>query len=222
MHRSATACCATLLLFALASFPVENRAQDVFLGGQAGLSLSTFRGDTQLLSDNVNRPRFRRRASYQVGGFASVRVSRLFNLRSEVLYVQKGAVLEGSSFGISNVKGVYRFAYVQVPLLLEARLPIDAPVTPIAFLGPSVSFSVASGLEIEFPNESETRSFSPVTNTLDLGGIVGGGLRYPLDKSRMLVFDLRYNPGFSDIISSDAVELSTDTINLSVTYAFSL
>lgn len=224
MHRmfSSIARCVVPCLLVLAVFSTEARAQDLRVGLKGGLSLSTFQGDTQVLVDNVDFSSLRRRASYQVGGFASIRLSERFHLRPELYYIQKGAVLEGENLGVSEVTGTYRFAYIQAPLLLGVRIPTDGTVTPSFYLGPSVSFSTVSGVEVTVPDETRTRNFDSVTETLDIGGIAGASLRYQFSGAKSLIFDVRYNPGFSDILSEDNVSMRTDSINLSLGYAFSL
>lgn len=203
-------------------------AQDIRLGLKTGANFSTFRGDTDAITQNVSFPRLSRRLSVQLGGFALVEFNEWLLFQSELLYTQKGAVLEGSSVGVSEVTGTYRFAYLQIPLLLKIRIPTRAPVAPVFFVGPSGALNTASGLEVEFrntsQNASETRtvSYGDVTTTFSLGGVIGGGLHYRISESRTVMLTLLYNPGLSDIASERAVELRNDTITLSLGYAFPL
>lgn len=214
--------CVALCLLGLASLSGVSHGQTVHLGLKGGLNFSTFQGDTQVLVDNIDFSSLRRRGSFQVGGFAVFRISDRFDLRSELFYVQKGAVLEGSNLGVPEVTGTYRFAYLQAPLLLDVRIPTSGRATAVASLGANVSIRTVSGVEIDLPNETRTRNFDALTRSLDFGGIVGAGLRYPVGDSMLLTFDVRYNPGFSDIVSNEEVSMRTDSIMLSLGYAFSL
>jgi len=210
------------LCLALVLFPAASEAQTVRLGLKGGLTLSTFQGDTNVLVDNASFSSLRRRASYQAGAFAMIRLNEWLDLRPEAYYVQKGAVLEGETLGVPKVTGTYRFPYIQIPILVELRIPTEGVVTPSVFLGPVASFSTTSGVEVELPNETRTRNFEDVTSTLDFGAAAGVGLRYRVGDSTMLTLDARYNPGLSDIISEQGVDMRTDSILLSLGYAFSL
>lgn len=213
--------CFVLLLL----LPGETGAQDLRFGVKSGLNFSTFRGDTNVITDNLNSSGLRRRVSFHVGGFALVEVSRRFLFQPELLYVQKGAVLEGSTFGTPDLTGTYRFAYLQLPLLLKYRIPTKGIVTPVLLGGPSGAINTASGLQVDSRGsaqrgsfDTETLSFDNVTNTFSIGGILGGGLHFHLNGSQMITFNVHYNPGLSDITSEEGVELRTDTITFSVGY----
>ncbi|MFB6273661.1 MAG: porin family protein [Salinibacter sp.] len=215
------ALCTAFCFVTLAAFPVGSQAQNVRLGIDGGLALSTFRGDTGVLLDNVNSSTLRRRASFQAGGFAMIQLNEWLDLRPGLYYIQKGAVLEGSTLGAPDVTAEYRFPYVQIPILFEARIPTEG-ITPSVSLGPVASFSTASGVEIVDRTGERIRSFERITETLDLGAMVGVGMRYLIDDSKMLIFDLRYNPGLLDIISEEGVSMRTDAVTMSFGYAFSL
>ena len=213
--------CVVHCLLGLTLLSGVSHGQTVHLGVLGGGNLSTFQGDTQVLVENVDFSSLRRRASYQVGGFALFRINDRFALRSELFYVQKGAVLEGSNLGVPEVTGTYRFAYLQAPVLLEVLFPTGGTATAVVSLGANASYNTISGVEVDLPNETRTRNYAPITETFDFGGVIGAGFRYPFDNT-LLTFDVRYNPGLSDIITSEGVSLRTDSIMLSLGYAFSL
>lgn len=217
----AFALCLVLLLL----LPGEAAAQNVRFGVKSGLNFSTFRGDTNVITDNLDTSGLRRRGSFHAGGFVLIEMSGRFLLQPELFYVQKGAVLEGSTFGSADLTGTYRFAFLQLPLLLKYRIPTEGIVTPVLLGGPAGAINTASGLEVESEGtaqrdsfDRETMSFEDVTTTFGIGGIIGGGFHVHLAESGMITFHVHYNPGLSDIASEEGVELRTDTITFTLGY----
>lgn len=210
--------CMTLALLST----TKGHAQTNSFGFKTGVNFSTFRGDTNALVELIDVSSLQRRTSFQIGGFAVIGLTDRFALHPELLYIQKGAVLAGSNFGAGRLKGTYRFSYLQFPLLLEAQIPTGREIVPILFLGPFISARVTSGLEVEFPDNTERNSYNDVTSSVDIGGVIGAGVRYRLSDAQILTFDVRYNPGFSDVATEENLVLRTDSITLSFGLAFPL
>jgi len=211
-----------MLLFCLLAIPAP--AQPLHFGLQGGVNSSSFRGDTGVLTSGIESASLQRRTSFQLGVAFMADLSDRFSLQTEALYIQKGAVVNGSLFGglVTQVPvtATYRFAYVQVPLLLKFRFPNDSPITPFVQAGPSAALRTAAGVESSVSGTGQIRRFDSV-GRFDLGGAFGGGIRYSLAESALLL-DLRYTPGLLDISLAENMDLRTDTFMLSLGYLFTL
>lgn len=199
-------------------------AQSLYFGPQGGVNSSSFRGDTGALTSGIESASLQRRTSFQLGAVLVADLSDRLALQTEALYIQKGAVVNGSLFGglVTQVPvtATYRFAYVQVPLLLKFRFPNASPVTPFAQAGPSMALQTAAGVESSVAGTGQIRRFDSIER-FDLGAAVGGGIRYSFADSALLL-DLRYTPGILDVAAADDMDLRTDTFMLSLAYLFPL
>lgn len=107
------------------------------------------------------------------------------------LSIQPGIFYTMKGFRIDDLK--INLDYIEIPVLVKASMPIDAPVDPYFIMGPSL------GINIVRESESGNFSFSSDDKRTDFGIIVGAGVDLEMD----LAVDIRANFGLVNIIDSD-------------------
>jgi len=99
--------------------------------------------------------------------------------------------------------------YLEIPVLLKARLNLDQPVKPYLLTGPVLGFNVV--------RESQIGSYfvSSDDKRMDMGIIFGAGA----DFNANLSFDIRANFGLVNVVESD-VRNQNHSIALMASYHF--
>lgn len=191
MKKVLVVLCAFLALAAFAPRPAS--AASIDLGLKGGLSLSNLKwtgGGPANESCDLNKPVF--------GAFLAFNLDPTFAVQPEVYLWQGGACWEEEFSGI-----IYRedfvFTYIHVPVLAKVHLVKEGKARPILFAGPAVSF-LTKAADKSYENgvlydEDDIKTYLKGT---DISAVFGGGLEFTLDKI-MLVLDVRYNLGFTDI-----------------------
>lgn len=170
-------------------------AQDVAVGVRGGLAVTDLSIDedgTAAESDT--------RSGFVGGVFAQIGLGDIFALRPEGLLVSKGA--KGSEGGIETE---LELSYVEVPVLLVARIPTSGSIRPLLFAGPTIAFETSCEVEAGDGTtevEGDCADFDeedPVeTKGTDVGLTFGAGLE--IDTGRLLwLLDGRYTLGLTDI-----------------------
>lgn len=132
-----------------------------------------------------------------VGGLMNVRLNNAFSFQPEVYYSQKGlsASDEGVDITLKN-------DYVEIPLLARWSAPMTGSFRPFLLAGPSVGVNLSCEVEGEQDGESQSvdcEEFGGEVNTLDLGGLLGGGVEIPVG-TRAMSLGARYTFGMSEVI----------------------
>ena len=132
-----------------------------------------------------------------IGGHMSVRLNNAFSFQPELYYSQKGlsASDAGTDITLKN-------DYIEIPLLARWSAPTSGSVRPFLLAGPSVGVNMSCEVEGEQDGQSATvdcEEFGGEVNTLDLGGLLGGGLEFPVGTRAMSV-GARYTFGMSEVI----------------------
>jgi hypothetical protein len=118
----------------------------------------------------------------------------LLALQPEALVTSKGAQGQG------NVGGL-RLTYAEVPILLRVNLTRGSAVQPHVYAGPYAGYRI--NCRIEGTNSSSCDNAPGITaETVDVGGIVGGGLTFGLAGLRATV-GARYGFGVSTLADFD-------------------
>jgi hypothetical protein len=183
--------CAFLALAAFAPRPAS--AASIDLGFKGGLSLSNLNWTGGGPADeycNLNKPVF--------GAFLAFNLDPTFAVQPEVYLWQGGACWEEEYEGY-EYRADLIFTYIHVPVLAKVHLIKEGKVRPILFAGPAVSFLTKAvqkfyedGVLME---EDDIKEYLKGT---DISAVLGGGLELTLSKI-MLVLDVRYNLGFTNI-----------------------
>ncbi len=186
------------LLVALVFLAAPLQAQENRLGLVGGVSIANFGGDDSGDSDSS--------LGLSGGAFLSVGVNESWAIRPGVYYVQKGA--EGSE-GTSEFE--FNLDYIEVPVLLEFRVPTTGAMGVHLFGGPAVALevncdieasdgSVSGSVECDAP---ELGGFID-TKTVDFGLMLGGGIDFAASESVDIVIEGSYNLGLTSIDDSGA------------------
>jgi len=230
MIRRFTVLCA-ILLFAVF---VEAHAQPVDIGLRAGRTVSTFQGNTGAITRGGALDA-QSRQGFHISGFVSIPLNDVFALRPELTYVQKGAsVNDTRAFGTGpdgpvKVREDYRFSYLQLPLLLEARIPIGRAFQSYLLLGPSIGANLQANIErndevvTEAIPESEVHGF-------EVGFTTGFEFGYNVGQSGTATLGVHYDLGINQVVMDDnaaarkgkEAEFRNGALTLSLGYRFAL
>jgi len=155
------------------------------------------------------------RTGFQVGGFICFDMSENLSLQMEMMYVSKGAQVEGvgtydldGSYSIHELSEEIKLTYLEVPVLVKYRLPMWGSVRPSLFAGPALAFNLSASDDITMTSSTgapgsavpRTTTGEPeITNirSSDLSFVLGTDLRIPVGRAG-IILDLRYQVGASE------------------------
>ncbi|MGQ0643503.1 MAG: outer membrane beta-barrel protein [Gemmatimonadaceae bacterium] len=174
-HRVLTrlSLCATVLLV-----PAHRAVAQRQIGAVVGATFSTLRGIDGLDS-----------RTGLIGGLSLVMGGPL-GLQTGLLFVSKGA--KGETSGADGLK----LNYVEVPLLLRLGLSSGTGASPHIYAGPYLGFKIDCTVEGTDADCDDVPDVS--TKTVDIGGVVGGGLDFSFGPL-VLTAGLRYGFGVSKV-----------------------
>jgi len=148
-----------------------------------------------------------RRTLYGLGGVLDVRLNERWSLRTEPMYLQKGA---------QNVDGdnvSFKGEYLEVPLFLKLSLG-SGSARPYVMAGPSIGFRLSSELSVEDEGISGTFDADEVTESVDFGVDFGAGLSLRLNGVSFFV-EGRYDLGVADVFTGGEIGGQlTDDVNV--------
>lgn len=196
----------------LASGPVKAQV-DVRPGLRVGVTSTTTGG-------GGSPEAMSRQAGLVAGGFVHVDLPGAFALQPELLYVQKGAK-RSPEVGIPELESVvYELDYVELPLLVEARLPVleASRFTPRLRVGPTVGVNVASDVEAERIG-SDQRTALEDPKRMEIGLSVGLGGAYHLGGETVSV-DVRYQRGLTDAFDGSSAFIRNQGVAVTAGFSF--
>ncbi|MFZ1683988.1 MAG: porin family protein [Candidatus Zixiibacteriota bacterium] len=215
----------------LASVPLsakEINANRTLDGGLlAGISSSiwagnpnTAFGEQYLLGYDYN---WRIRFGFAVGAFADLRIDSHFGIRMELLYVQKGCVENERLYGS---KDIFRFDYVEIPLLVKFAPSPRSKIRPSISIGPFLDQYLRS--ELESNPSSDILGFHRYLSKEKIrkscyGIVLGGGIDFPSGKGMMSI-EIRLELGLSstwNYAPNPSPNLRTNSLLLLTGYSFS-
>jgi hypothetical protein len=169
-------------------------AAPIHWGPRGGVNVSAFTGGIT----DFFRPDFRYFPN--VGLALQVDLARHLAFRTEAAYSAKGGgseeeITDQAGNVVGTSKSTWRFDYVEIPLLLRAKVPLAAGPTPYLEVGPS--FAIAVGGEFDSDAFGST-SLRDDMNDLDVGFGGGFGLELPAGPARAAL-EVRYTRGFSSL-----------------------
>ncbi len=194
------------LVFLLAVLPASGiRAQiPVRFGLCGGWSSTKWINDSRYLPDDF----FESKNGYQVGLVLDGHLTGTLGLRTELLYVRKGASVEGTAVdengeALGRVTEYFNADYVQIPVLLSVDL-IRGPNNPRPrfFLGPTVGLNVSArwkydSEEVDPALFQETQGDLDHVKSLEVGLLLGGGIDFRAG-AHVLQLQIRYEVGLTD------------------------
>ena len=138
-----------------------------------------------------------RRTLYGLGGVLDVHLNERWSLRTEPMYLQKGAQnIDGDNIS-------FKGEYLEVPLFLKLSLG-SGPARPYLMAGPSVGFRLNT--EVIFDNAEIAGTFDAddVTESVDFGVDFGAGLSLRLSGVSLFV-EGRYDLGVTDVFKGGEI-----------------
>lgn len=172
-----------LAALALTSMPASAQ-QKPGVGFLGGAAFTTFTGVDSLGGTDAS---IRSSTGFAGGVYVTVPVAKSVRIEPELLYVNKGAGLEGTEI-------TYNLNYVEIPVLLRYEFTADGG--PFAYAGPYVGFNVKCNTVVDtLPVPCADQGIEANTT---FGGTIGVGFQ-----RAAWGFDIRYDFGFSDAIKDE-------------------
>ena len=178
-----------MLVIALAPEPAA--AKVTFnLGLKAGLSLSNVAWSDESGSTPILRP--------TAGVLGVIDLSPMFTIQAELDYV-----IMGEWYGYDVWKWVEDYSYLQIPVLLRARLVREAKISPFLTAGPVLGF-LLSAHEKQYLNGEFDGDFDIKfrTASTDFGAALGGGAEFKVGPLKVFL-DARFYLGFTNAYRGD-------------------
>jgi hypothetical protein len=166
-------------------------------GVRAGLNGANFAGE---FGDAV-QPDLR--YGLYAGLVAEVGLTHAFSLHGEVAYSSKGGKsaehgtdINGNPLG--SFEDTWSYDYLEVPLLLRARLKRGHGTKLFAEAGPSFGIALAGHFESGSPLELPSTDLKGVMKSVDSGFALGTGVEFAAGPERLGI-EARWTRGFSDL-----------------------
>jgi len=181
--------------------------QSIAIGVKGGLNSS----DLSINDPDDPSIDFDTKTGFAGGIFGQFAIGDLFAIQPEVLYSPKGAKLTDEEVTASiNLK------YIEIPILLMARIATNGNLRPLFYVAPVVSFEsscklAASGegvtidVDCDAAGDATDGDFELKTKSTDFGMAFGVGLEVNLN-ALVLQLDGRYNLGLSNLNDTSGEE----------------
>jgi hypothetical protein len=211
-------------------FAANSLAVDLSAGIKGGLGIANFKGggvDVTGVVPFKNKPLLG-----LTGGIAlNAKFTDIIGAELDVLYCMKGSKAECNTSGIyydlstggwgivdTKAERKYTLNYIDIPVLVKFLVPLQAPVKPAFFMGPSFNLLLSSKMNEHIDStyydslhsvkdtqavmdSLEDRKSS--TKSLQFGLVVGASAEMKMGPGD-IVFDLRYSFGLADIYKKDS------------------
>ena len=210
---------ALVVIFALSATASSLAAQELSLGVEAGVNVA----DLDFENPSGDVPEVESRTGLRVGGVLHYAFARdgVLGFQTGLIYSQKGGeAVDGSD------RTTLETDYVEVPLLLTARIPTGEPgISPRLFAGAQLAFEGNCDLDDE-TRERICEDEGIETKTTDFGLVFGGGLGWSAGPG-VLTLDARYELGLTNLNDSEGFfdpgfEFRNRVWQLAAGYRFSL
>lgn len=201
-RRTAWLICVTLTLVPATIYADESDVwtRSLVIGGHLGLDFAT-RGGTASNASGIN---IARRAGFAAGAGLIWRLTHNFSAQTEFGFAVKGERANGAAPSTSST---WYLAYLEIPILLRASVPISDKVESYGYVGPALGILLDADVEYDDGRFFEVnRAVEPI----DIGLMFGAGAAVDVGTHGALTFDVRYNLGLRDTVkpSSDGTYLN--------------
>jgi len=189
-------------------------AQKAEFGIKGGLNSSNFSGDTEGVD-------FKPKVGFNIGAFASIKLSEKITLQPEILFSTQGAKAENVN---ANVNGVnytadidFNLSYINIPVMFKYYVADKFNFE----VGPQIGFltSAETSTKLEGFNQTVDQNAKNYFESVDFGFNLGAGY----DFTNNISAGIRYNIGLSNILKTEAGDNSksqNSVFSLSVGYKF--
>jgi hypothetical protein len=133
------------------------------------------------------------RTDFHAGVLVSIPLIKKFSLQPEVLYSEQGAAGNPTGGYVVSATEKYTFNYINVPVLLQYKLPLGF----YAETGPQVGLLVSANIVEDIVGATTTNTYHVKSQykSTDFSWAFGGGYISPIN----LGLDIRYNLGLNNI-----------------------
>jgi hypothetical protein len=134
---------------------------------------------------------------FQLGVSYTAWLSEDISVQPELYYSQRGYHFE--EIPLYNTSYRLKVHYLQIPVLLKYRLPVEWAVVPGLLLGPYASLRLSASRTIDIWGERDTKSVS-VVNPLDYGFVFAIDAEFSA-WSQKLGSEIRFDLGLASALS---------------------
>jgi len=127
------------------------------------------------------------------GGYVLFPITDRIGFQPEALFVMKGVNLDEVNGGTVSA----RMNYLDIPLLLRVRAPINSEVTGYFLAGPNFGILLSTSGQLETPGVTTNLNIGPAIKTLDFGLTFGGGVEF-----RRFLIEGRFSAGLTDVAAA--------------------
>lgn len=174
----------------------------IHLGLRVGLNLSSLGGD------DVDDSQQNRRVGFAFGGFMVIEFGSMVGFQPEIYYSMQGNELVDG-------RGTLELDYIQVPLLLRMKLPVQRTVGVHLVAGPSIGVLVSA----EGKRQGSTVDLKSITDSFDIGAALGAGIDIPLQQGGINL-EARYTLGLRSIDDVEDSDIKNRVASFLVGYYF--
>ena len=194
----------SLLLLTAGTFATAGYAQVKF-GIRNGLNISEILTSDHQIAIISGSPRSIRnfpKTGYNGGIFLSVPLSAKFSLQPELIYSNQGATGKPSSGYTITATESYKLNFLNIPLLLQYKLPLGFFIST----GPQLGLLLSAKINEDIVGVTNTNHYHVKDSykSTDFSWVLGGGYVSPIN----LGFDIRYNLGLSNFSNTNSSKMS--------------
>jgi hypothetical protein len=181
--------------------PGSAAAADFYTGIKGGLGLSGFwdaqAADSAGMTGTV-------RAGFCGGALVTAQFNEVVACQLEFLYAMKGNISRGT-YAAMSVQKQWNMDYLEIPLLAKFSWP-GKNARPLVYAGPSFALPLLSTYRLATQRDDpgtpggltswdSTYTIKNTASAFDLGLAIGCGMDFVIETG-IIIFDLRYTPGF--------------------------
>lgn len=197
-----------LFVIALFSITVLSPGEGVHFGAKAGNSIADLHGDAAGGMNSTIR---------RCGGIhVAFTLGNGIIIQPEILYVQKGAEWEFLLF-LEYSRGMYRFDYLDIPVLLKVPSAVKERVKPCLFTGPYLGVNLSARYRLE-QNGTLWLEGTEYAKDTEFGVVFGGAVDFVLGRGA-IVFDGRFTLGLTSVSDRD-FDMKNNVISFRCGYSF--
>ncbi|MBT7039960.1 MAG: PorT family protein [Bacteroidetes bacterium] len=185
-------------------------------GLKTGMNLSKFTGETADMDDFDVKSKL----GFIFGGFITYNVNKMLSLQPEIYYTMQGAKYICTLDTTPDGATIFKYNYIQIPLLAKFNLSLESNLRPNIIIGPAIAFNISA--HYEYTSElGELMSVNGYAKTGEIEGVnpIDFGLVFGLETNiGNAIVDIRYNLGLVSVDDYD--DFKNSTISIMVGYLF--
>lgn len=206
-------------------------------GLKTGLNIANLTGkDVDIVAEGLKS-----KLGINGGVFVNLGISNVFSIQPELLYSQKGWKIEiedkGDMFGNNYTifySGIYKYNYIDIPVLVVLSIPVSENFTPKLFLGPSLGINLSAkgklSIKVDYSQELEEHGFTDYeeddeadlkefTKTTDYGLVTG--VNFEISG---FIIEARYSLSLNTFFAleeGEEYDIRNSVVSIMIGYSFS-